>query len=107
TSGTERVAEAAAATDAAIVVNVQGDEPMLDPELIDQTVAPLLADPEVSLSTASLPLLSVEEMLDPGVVKVVVDARQDALYFSRSPIPYVRVAGGSARDVAAAAVSRR
>ena len=89
-TGTDRLAEAAAATDAEIVVNVQGDEPMLDPAFIDGMVAPLRADPAVSMSTVSLPLIDVEEMLSSAVVKVVTDAKGDALYFSRSPIPYVR-----------------
>ena len=89
-TGTDRLAEAAAATDADIVVNVQGDEPMLDPAFIDRAVAPLLAEPGLAMSTISLPVTDVEEMLSSGVVKVVTDARGDALYFSRSPIPFVR-----------------
>ncbi|PYQ44309.1 MAG: 3-deoxy-manno-octulosonate cytidylyltransferase [Acidobacteria bacterium] len=89
-TGTDRLAEAAAATDADIVVNVQGDEPMLDPAFIDGAVAPLLAEPGLAMSTISLPVTDVEEMLSSAVVKVVTDARGDALYFSRSPIPFVR-----------------
>lgn len=89
-TGTDRLAEAAAATDADIVVNVQGDEPMLDPAFIDGAVAPLLAEPALAMSTISLPVTDVEEMLSSAVVKVVTDARGDALYFSRSPIPFVR-----------------
>jgi 3-deoxy-manno-octulosonate cytidylyltransferase (CMP-KDO synthetase) len=89
-TGTDRLAEAAAATDAEIVVNVQGDEPMLDPAFIDGMVAPLRDEPGVSMSTVSLPLTDVEEMLSSAVVKVVTDGSGDALYFSRSPIPFVR-----------------
>ncbi len=89
-TGTDRLAEAARATDAEIVVNVQGDEPMLDWTFIDGAVAPLRAEVELPMSTVSLPLTDVEEMLSPAVVKVVTDARGDALYFSRSPIPFVR-----------------
>lgn len=89
-TGTDRLAEAAAATEADIVVNVQGDEPMLDPAFIDGAVAPLQAEPALAMSTVSLPLVDVEEMLSSAVVKVVTDARGDALYFSRSPIPFVR-----------------
>jgi 3-deoxy-manno-octulosonate cytidylyltransferase (CMP-KDO synthetase) len=89
-TGTDRLAEAAAATDAEIVVNVQGDEPMLDASFIDGAVAPLRAEPDLPMSTVSLPLTDVEEMLSSAVVKVVSDARGDALYFSRSPIPFVR-----------------
>jgi 3-deoxy-manno-octulosonate cytidylyltransferase (CMP-KDO synthetase) len=92
-TGTDRLAEAAAATDADIVVNVQGDEPMLDPSFIDGMVAPLRADPAVVMSTVSLPLTEAAEMLSFAVVKVVTDAQGDALYFSRSPIPFVRDAG--------------
>ena len=89
-TGTDRLAEAAAATDAEIVVNIQGDEPMLDPAFIDGVVAPLRAEPDLAMSTVSLPLTDVEEMLSSAVVKVVTDERGDALYFSRSAIPFVR-----------------
>lgn len=104
-TGTDRLAEAAAGTDAAIVVNVQGDEPMLDPVVLDAAVRPLLDDPRLEISTASVPLRTIEEMLSPAVVKVVTDTRGDALYFSRSPIPYVRDAG-DARAAALDAVRR-
>jgi len=105
-TGTDRLAEAAAGTDAEIVVNVQGDEPMLDSSFIDAMVAPLRVEPDLPMSTVSLPLTDVEEMLSPVVVKVVSDAHGNALYFSRSPIPYVRDAVD--RPAAAAqAVSRR
>jgi 3-deoxy-manno-octulosonate cytidylyltransferase (CMP-KDO synthetase) len=100
-TGTDRLAEAAAATDAQIVVNVQGDEPMLDPAGIDAAAEALLADPTLPMATLSLPLASVDEMLAPSVVKVVVDAAGDALYFSRAPIPHVR--RGSASDARASA----
>ena len=100
-TGTDRLAEAARGTDAEIVVNVQGDEPMLDPSLVDAVVEPLLADAALPMSTVSLPLLRLEEMLSPGVVKVVSDARGRALYFSRSPIPLVR--DGGPPDLRAAA----
>jgi 3-deoxy-manno-octulosonate cytidylyltransferase (CMP-KDO synthetase) len=89
-TGTDRLAEAAAATDAEIVVNVQGDEPMLDASFIDGAVAALRAEHDLPMSTVSLPLTDVEEMLSSAVVKVVSDARGNALYFSRSPIPFVR-----------------
>ena len=104
-TGTDRLAEAAGATDAEIVVNVQGDEPMLDPEGIDAAVDALARDPGLDIATLSLPLRDVEEMLSPSVVKVVTDARGEALYFSRSPIPMVRDAADP-RAGAAAAVSR-
>jgi 3-deoxy-manno-octulosonate cytidylyltransferase (CMP-KDO synthetase) len=91
-TGTDRLAEAARTLDAEIVVNVQGDEPMLDAALIDGAVDPLRSEPALPMSTVSLPLTDVEEMLSSAVVKVVADARGDALYFSRSPIPFVREA---------------
>src|SRR5437870_6149735 len=104
-TGTDRLAEAAGALDADIVVNVQGDEPMLDPAGIDAAVRPLVEDPQLPVGTLSLPLVDVDEMLSPSVVKVVTDAAGDALYFSRSPIPHVRT-GGGAREAAAAALAR-
>ena len=105
-TGTDRLAEAAAAaTDAEIVVNIQGDEPMLDPAFIDGVVAPLRAEPALSMSTVSLPLTDLEEMLSSAVVKVVTDEKGDALYFSRSPIPFVRDTV-DARASAAQAIGR-
>lgn len=105
-SGTDRLAEAVASTPADIVVNVQGDEPLLDPAGIDAAVHALVSEPTLAMATLSLPLLSVEEMLSPSVVKVVADAGGDALYFSRAPIPHVRVEGADPRAAAAAAVSQ-
>jgi len=105
-TGTDRLAEAVAGTDADIVVNVQGDEPMLDPSFIDGAVAPLREEDDLPMSTVSLPLTDLEEMLSSAVVKVVTDARGHALYFSRSPIPFVRDAV-DLRAAAAQAVSRR
>jgi len=105
-TGTDRLAEAARATDAEIVVNVQGDEPLVDPEGIDAAVDALVRDPGLDISTLSLPLRDLEEMLSPSVVKVVCDARGEALYFSRSPIPFVRQdASAGPRAAAAAAVA--
>ena len=89
-SGTDRIAEAAAGAEFEWVVNVQGDEPLLDPKDIDAVVLALLGDPEVPMGTLAKRIQSQEEFFDPNVVKVVVDARGFALYFSRSPIPYNR-----------------
>jgi 3-deoxy-manno-octulosonate cytidylyltransferase (CMP-KDO synthetase) len=92
-SGTDRVAEAASASLAQLVVNIQGDEPMLDPAAIDAAVLGLLEDDDVPMSTLGKRIEDPAELADPNVVKVVSDARGNALYFSRSPIPYVRETG--------------
>jgi 3-deoxy-manno-octulosonate cytidylyltransferase (CMP-KDO synthetase) len=89
-SGTDRVAEVARSLDAEIIVNVQGDEPLLDPQHVDLALEPFETDSTVSISTLACPIDNVEDLLAPNVVKVVVDGRGDALYFSRSPIPHVR-----------------
>jgi len=92
-SGTDRVAEAAAllglAADA-VVVNVQGDEPLIDPGLIALVADALREDAQAAVATAACPILRAEDFFDPNVVKVVCDARERALYFSRAPIPYAR-----------------
>ena len=97
-TGTDRVAEAAGVTQAEIIVNVQGDEPMLDPAAIDASLEPLLEDAALPIATLSLPLRDREEWLAPSVVKVLVDAEGNALYFSRNPIPHVRSGGGAELD---------
>ncbi len=106
-SGTDRIAEAVRGLPAELVVNVQGDEPLLDPAGIDASVEALLADPTLPMATVSLPLRSLEEMLAPSVVKVVSDAAGEALYFSRAPVPLVRLgASADLRASAAEAVAR-
>lgn len=95
-SGTDRIAEVARLAGwgaADIVVNVQGDEPLLPEALIDQVAALLVSWPDAHLATLSVPIGSPEEMRDPNVVKVVSDRSQRALYFSRAPIPFDRDAG--------------
>jgi 3-deoxy-manno-octulosonate cytidylyltransferase (CMP-KDO synthetase) len=89
-TGTDRVAEVASELAADIVVNVQGDEPLIDPAMIDQVVEPLLADRDLPMATLAARLSDEDELRDPGVVKVVTDRRGRALYFSRSVIPYPR-----------------
>ena len=84
-SGTDRVAEAARGMDEEILINLQGDEPLMHPSVIDAVAAPLLAEPDVLMSTAALPQVDPAEYVRASVVKVVVDARGDALYFSRVP----------------------
>lgn len=88
--GSERVAEVAATLDVEIVVNIQGDEPFIDPLMIEETVGPLLADPGLVMSTLSRAILSEEDLRNRNVVKVVADQQGNALYFSRSLIPYPR-----------------
>ncbi len=88
--GTERVAEVATHIDGAIYVNVQGDEPLIDPEAIDSAVGALISDSEVHLSTLSVAIVRPADIMDPNVVKVVNDFQGDALYFSRAPVPWVR-----------------
>src|SRR5262245_21246236 len=86
-SGTDRVAEVAASTDADVIVNVQGDEPLIDPDALDAVVEPFQADPGLMISTLSVEGTD-DEHRNPNVVKVVVDHDGFALYFSRSPIPF-------------------
>ena len=86
-SGTDRIAEAIGNLPCRAVVNVQGDEPLIEPETIDAAIAPLLADSSVEMSTLSRPFQSPEEFKSPHVVKVVTNLQGDALYFSRAPIP--------------------
>jgi len=90
-SGTDRIAEVAEAlglADDAVIVNVQGDEPLIDPALIDACAA--LISPEVPMATAAHPIESLAEVFNPNVVKVVLDAFGHALLFSRAPIPWHR-----------------
>jgi 3-deoxy-manno-octulosonate cytidylyltransferase (CMP-KDO synthetase) len=92
-SGTDRLAEVVETLgwgDDTIVVNLQGDEPLIDPALIAAVARELAEDPEAAIATASHPLHSAEEFFNPNVVKVVCDARSRALYFSRAPIPWAR-----------------
>ncbi len=91
-SGTDRIAEVVRRQlpDADIIVNVQGDEPELDPEHIDQLVALLVADPTAPMATLATPLSTVEQINSPSCVKVVRSESGSAFYFSRSPIPFVR-----------------
>lgn len=93
-SGTDRIAELARSLDFDIIVNVQGDEPLIDPSTIDAAIEPLLEDQTIQICTTSEPITSVEDVFNPTVVKVVTDAQGFALYFSRSPIPFVRTAPG-------------
>jgi 3-deoxy-manno-octulosonate cytidylyltransferase (CMP-KDO synthetase) len=87
-TGTDRIAQAVAQfPEADIVVNVQGDEPLMPPDAIDRAVEALKADPDCAVSTAMIRIASEKDFLSPHVVKVVCDREGRALYFSRSPIP--------------------
>ena len=88
-SGTDRLAEAAATLQADVIINVQGDEPFIDPALIDR-LAEQLSDPEIPMATAAFRIRSVADFTDPALVKVVMDTQRRALYFSRSPVPFPR-----------------
>ncbi len=99
-NGTERVAEVAAGEAgraAEIFVNVQGDEPLIEPAAIDAAVEALGGDASVAVATLAVPITAPAEVMDPNVVKVVRDFEDNALYFSRAPIPWVRGDGASVR----------
>ena len=100
-SGTDRIAELAAKrgwTDASIVVNVQGDEPRIAPDLIREVAHVLESDSDAAMSTACHALQRDEDLFDPNVVRVVLDARRHALYFSRATIPWARDAFARSRS---------
>jgi 3-deoxy-manno-octulosonate cytidylyltransferase (CMP-KDO synthetase) len=89
-TGTERIAEVAAHEPGDVFVNVQGDEPLIDPVAIDTAVAALLEDPPAQIATVATPIRHVPDIMDPNVVKTVLDFDSNALYFSRAPVPWVR-----------------
>ncbi|HJZ64345.1 MAG TPA: 3-deoxy-manno-octulosonate cytidylyltransferase [Candidatus Acidoferrum sp.] len=92
-TGTERIAEVAAHTDGDIFVNVQGDEPLIHPNAIEQAVNALLEEPPAAIATLAVPIKTPSDIMDPNVVKTVPDFDGNALYFSRAPIPWVRDKG--------------
>jgi len=89
-TGSDRVAEVAQKLRAEIIVNVQGDEPLLKGSIIDKAIRPLMKDPSIPLSTLMTRIEDVRDWINPNVAKVVVDQKGFALYFSRSPIPFPR-----------------
>lgn len=95
-SGTDRLAEVAAGLDAELIVNVQGDEPLIDPAMIDEAVAPFATTPDLQMSTLRRRIEREDELENPHVTKVVVDAGGFAMYFSRYPLPYRREGAPSA-----------
>jgi len=89
-TGTERIAEVAAHTEGEIFVNVQGDEPLLDPVAVDTAVNALWEEPAAAIATVAVVIRTPGDIMDPNVVKTVLDFEDNALYFSRAPIPWVR-----------------
>lgn len=89
-SGTDRVAEAASADRAEVIVNIQGDEPLIDPAAIDAAALALLEDPDLPMATLKKRIENPADIANPNVVKVVTDRFENAIYFSRSAIPYAR-----------------
>ncbi|MGH9818551.1 MAG: 3-deoxy-manno-octulosonate cytidylyltransferase, partial [Pyrinomonadaceae bacterium] len=92
-SGSDRIAEVAATLpEGSIIVNVQGDEPLISPRTIEKAIEAIVADDSADISTTCEVIASIDDLMSPNVVKVVTDRRGYALYFSRSPIPYPREA---------------
>ncbi len=92
-NGTERIAEVANKLDCELVVNIQGDEPLIDPEIIDQLIRLMIDNPETPVGTLARRIESEQDLLNPNIVKVVLDNGRNALYFSRAPIPFHRDGG--------------
>jgi 3-deoxy-manno-octulosonate cytidylyltransferase (CMP-KDO synthetase) len=92
-SGTDRVAELATHVEAEIYVNVQGDEPLVDPGTIDGLISAMIEDDSVQIATPCSAITVPDDIMDPNIVKVVRDFDSNALYFSRAPIPWVRDRG--------------
>ncbi|MDH3975823.1 MAG: 3-deoxy-manno-octulosonate cytidylyltransferase [Deltaproteobacteria bacterium] len=98
-TGTDRLAEVAAGIDSDFIVNVQGDEPLIQPEMIDEAIAPMIDDPSLVMGTLKCLIKEPETLKESDIVKVVVDKDDFALYFSRFPIPFVRDESGEGRAV--------
>lgn len=99
-TGTDRLAEVAAKLSSDIIVNVQGDEPLIEPEMIDEAIMPLTLDPSVVMGTLKSRIKTLHDFLSPNVVKVVTDSSGFALYFSRSPLPNFRDKWNDLKDEA-------
>lgn len=102
-SGTDRLAEAArkAAKNARVIINIQGDEPVISPGLIDSVARCFIKDAKLAAVTAAYPVIDKNEFNSPNVVKVVLDSKKNALYFSRYPVPFLRIATEHQRGSAA------
>jgi 3-deoxy-manno-octulosonate cytidylyltransferase (CMP-KDO synthetase) len=94
-SGTDRVAEVAAGLTCDLIVNVQGDEPLLESAMIEEAVAPFLTDSSLEMGSLRRVITDASDLVNPNVVKVIVDRHEFALYFSRAPIPYQRPHDGT------------
>ena len=93
-TGTERVAEVAAHEKGDVFLNVQGDEPLLDPVAVDTAIGALLEEPVAAVATVATPIRTPADIMDPNVVKTVLDFENNGIYFSRAPIPWVRDSAG-------------
>ncbi len=89
-TGTDRLAEVAEKIKSELIVNVQGDEPLIDPRMVDQAIVPLLQNRQIQMGTLAGPIAQLDDFYNPNVVKVVKNQSGAALYFSRSPIPFPR-----------------
>ena len=89
-TGTDRLAEVTEKIDAELIVNVQGDEPLINPQMVDQAVAPLVKNRQIQMGTLASRIDQIDDFHNPNVVKVVKDQSGLALYFSRAPIPWPR-----------------
>jgi 3-deoxy-manno-octulosonate cytidylyltransferase (CMP-KDO synthetase) len=98
-TGTDRIAEILGELACEIVVNVQGDLPLIEPGSIEEVLRPLAADPALEMSTLRKAITDASDYANPNVVKVVVNRAGDALYFSRSPVPFVRGSGTSYKHI--------
>lgn len=99
-TGTDRLAEVAAKLSSDLIVNVQGDEPLIEPDMIDEAVMPLTLDPAIQMGTLKSRIRTLHDFLSPNVVKVVTDDNGFALYFSRSPLPNFRDKWNDLKDEA-------
>jgi|AMWB02.1.fsa_nt_gi 3-deoxy-manno-octulosonate cytidylyltransferase (CMP-KDO synthetase) len=99
-TGTDRIAEVASRIEAEIIVNVQGDEPLIEPAMIDEAIRPLVDDSSIVMGTLKSRIRDLHDFLSPNVVKVITDLQGFALYFSRSPLPFFRDKWNDLKDEA-------
>ena len=99
-TGTDRLAEVGERIDSEIIVNVQGDEPLIEPAMIDEAIRPLIDDETIVMGTLKSRVRNLHDFLSPNVVKVITDCNGFALYFSRSPLPFFRDKWNDLKDEA-------